>query len=125
MALFINNRSVVHAASNGVLRTEDCCYTGGDRRVVAYTNIALSKDAANTARTVFHNGYPVCHAQSYFAKSTGDEPGDAGVHSGTIQGKAEFISASEDVFFEGQKAVRDGELMVSNNRNTSVGVLIQ
>ncbi|MCK4608600.1 MAG: DUF4150 domain-containing protein, partial [Gammaproteobacteria bacterium] len=55
-----------------------------------------------------------------FSKSIGDEAGDhKGIHSGTIQGKAEFITASPDVLVNGIPVVRQGDLMISNNRNTS------
>ena len=38
--------------------------------------------------------------------------------SGTIQGKAEFILSSFDVYIEGKPAVRQGDLMISNSKNT-------
>lgn len=124
MTVFINNRTAVHQNSGGILRTTDVCKNHDDDNV-SYTNIAKSSDAAETARTVFINGYPVCHQGSIFSKSTGDESGKAGVQSGTLAGKAEFITGSNDVFIEGNPAVRHGDLMVSNNRNTSPMPLMQ
>lgn len=124
--ILINGRSAVHHGSNGTLKTDDICYTGEAKIPVPYCNIAKSTDAANTANNVFINGHPACHQQSIFAKSTGDEPGFyGGIHSGSIQGKAEFITASPNVFIEGIAAVRNGDLMVSNNRNTFPAPLIQ
>ena len=117
MSVYINGRKAVHAASNAMLRTDDLCHVKGS--VVCFTNIALSCDAADTATTVFANENPLCHQQSCFAKSSGDEPSDGGIHSGSTQGKAIFTSASSDVFIEGIPAVRIGDSMISNNGNTA------
>ncbi len=95
-------------------------------RQIPYTNIAKSADSAKTAGSVLINGQPVCTRTSNFATSTGDEPGNRlGVKSGTTKGKAEFITASPNVLFEGVPAVRQGDLMVSNNRNTPPAPLMQ
>ncbi len=126
--VLINGRTAVHARSGGVLTTIDICWTkiGKTVRQIPYTNIATSSDAAGTASSVLVGGNPLCHLASNFAKSTGDEPGNRlGVVSGTIQGQATFISASSNVFIEGVAAVRQGDLMVSNNRNTSPMPLVQ
>lgn len=126
--VLINGRTTVHAGSGGTLTTVDVCYTkiGKPIKDIPYTNIAKSADAADTAASVLINGHPVCHRGSNFAVSTGDEPGDHyGVISGTIQGKAEFISSSANVFIEGMAAVRQGDLMVSNNKNTPPMPLVQ
>jgi uncharacterized Zn-binding protein involved in type VI secretion len=114
----INHRSAVHAGSEGVCITKDPCVTGHGE-VVFFTNVARSADAANTAAMVKVADHLLCHQQSYFAKSTGDEAGvHGGVRSRTLQGRATFITASGDVFIEGKPAVRQGDTMVSNNRNT-------
>jgi uncharacterized Zn-binding protein involved in type VI secretion len=120
--VLINGRTAVHAGSEGILVTVDVCLTKVGKPVVPipYTNVARSADAAKTASTVFINGHPVCHQESIFSKSTGDEPGSRkGIRSGTIKGKAEFVSASSNVFIEGVPAVRQGDMMVSNNCNTA------
>lgn len=122
MALLINSDAAVHRNSGALLRTEDVCYVG--KSTVCFTNIAKSEDAANTASTVFHNGYALCHQESYFSKSTGDEAGDSGINSGTIAGKAIFISGSNTVFIEGHPAVKVGDKMISNDGNTTPGVLL-
>jgi len=115
----INGRTAVHAGSGGTLTTKDVCKTPGKCRPRTYTNIAKSSDSAKTASTVIINGNPACNKDSIFAVSTGDEPGSCGgVKSGTIKQKAEFITASSNVFFEGKPATRQNDLMVSNNRNT-------
>jgi hypothetical protein len=120
--VLINGRTAVHADSQGTLTTVDVCWTkiGKVTVPIPYTNVARSADAAGTASTVFVNGRPVCHKKSIFSKSTGDEPGDRkGIRSGTITEKAEFITASPNVSFEGIPAVRQGDMMVSNNCNTA------
>jgi uncharacterized Zn-binding protein involved in type VI secretion len=120
--VLINGRTAVHVGSEGILVTVDVCLTKVGKPVVPipYTNVARSADAAKTASTVFINGHPVCHQGAIFSKSTGDEPGSRkGIRSGTICGKAEFVSGSSNVFIEGIPAVRQGDMMVSNNCNTA------
>lgn len=126
MAVIINGRTAVHKESAGTLTTQDVCLTTDSKIPVTYNNIAKSADAENGAKTVFVNGNPICHKNSIFSKSTGDENGDhKGLNSRTIQGKAEFVTASTNVFIEGIPAVRQGDLMVSNNRNTPPSQLQQ
>lgn len=126
--VLINGRTAVHAGSKGVLTTVDVCLTQIGTSVVPipYTNVAESKDADKTTSTVFINGNPVCHKDSTFSRSTGDEPGNKkGIRSGTIGKQAEFVTASPNVFIEGVPAVRQGDMMVSNNCNTSPMPLTQ
>ncbi len=126
--VLVNGRTAVHAGSGGVLTTVDVCLTkiGKSTVPIPYTNIARSSDADKTAGSILINGHPACHKQSTFAKSSGDEPGNRkGVRSKTITEKAEFITAASTVFFEGVPAVRQGDLMVSNNRNTAPMPLVQ
>ena len=126
--VLINGRTAVHKGSKGVLTTVDVCLTkiGKSTVPIPYTNIARSEDAAQTASTVFVNGHPICHKNSIFAKSTGDEPGNRkGIKSHTITEKAEFVTASSNVYIEGVAAVRQGDMMVSNNANTAPMPLAQ
>ncbi|REL26651.1 DUF4150 domain-containing protein [Thalassotalea euphylliae] len=126
--VLINGKTAVHQDSGGVLQTVDVCLTtiGTSAVPIAYPNVAQSSDAASTASSVKINGNPACHLNSNFSKSTGDQPGDKkGVASGTTEGKAEFILGSFDVFIEGKPAVRQGDLMVSNNKNTPPAPLNQ
>ncbi|MCJ8321137.1 MAG: DUF4150 domain-containing protein [Colwellia sp.] len=119
--VLINGRTAVHADSGGVLQTIDVCLTpvGPSTVPIPYPNLAQSSDAASTASSVKINGNPACNIKSNFSKSTGDEAGTSkGVASGTIQGKAEFILSSFDVYIEGKPAVRQGDLMISNSKNT-------
>ena len=126
--VLINGRSAVHAGSGGTLTTVDVCRTTIGKAVVpiSYTNIAKSSDADKTAGSIVINGNPACIKSSTFSKSIGDEPGDKkGVTSGTITEKAEFVTAASNVFFEGVPATRQGDMMVSNNKNTPPMPLVQ
>jgi hypothetical protein len=126
--VLINGRSAVHAGSGGTLSTMDVCNTpkGHSCPPRLYTNVAKSSDATKTAGSVKINGNPACMKSSIFSKSTGDQPGRCGgVSSGTIKGKAEFITASPNVMIEGEPAVRQFDLMVSNNQNTPPAPLMQ
>ncbi|RFA27223.1 hypothetical protein CAI21_15360 [Alkalilimnicola ehrlichii] len=119
--VLINGRSAVHAGSGGVVTTVDVCRTPSGKGTddIPYTNVAQSADAGGTASSVKINGHPVCVRNSVFSKSMGDEAGrKGGIVSGTTQGQAEFVTASPNVFIEGVPAVRMGDMMVSNNRNT-------
>ena len=117
--ILINGRTAVHAKSGGTVNSPDVCKTPPYGSPSTFTNVASSSDAAGTASTVFINGQPACHMDSTFAVSQGDEGGSyGGTTSGTHMGPAEFITGSSNVFIEGKPAVRQGDLMVSNNRNT-------
>ncbi len=64
-------------------------------------------------------GNSVAIKGSKFSKSTGDSGGDKkGVASGTIEGEAEFISASPTVKFEGAGVCRLSDQMTMNKANT-------
>ena len=115
----INGRTAVHAGSGGTVNSPDVCKTPGKCRPRNYTNITVSADSAKTAGSVIVNGNPACNKSSIFSKSSGDEPGSCcGVKSGTIKMKAEFVTFSSNVFIEGIPAVRQFDLMISNNQNT-------
>ncbi len=127
-SVLINGRTAVHKDSGGVLNTVDVCLTRVGNSVVPipYPNVAQSKDATNTASSVFINGNPACTKDSTFAKSRGDEPGNKkGIKSGTKGGEASFIMGSSNVFIEGVPAVRAMDMMVSNNQNTPPMPLMQ
>ncbi|SFC95979.1 DUF4150 domain-containing protein [Pseudoalteromonas denitrificans] len=126
--VLINGKTAVHSDSGGSLQTVDVCLTTIGTSVVPipYSNVARSSDAASTASSVKINGNPACNLSSNFSKSTGDQGGDKkGVASGTIEGKAEFILGSFNVLIEGKPAVRQGDLMISNNKNTPPAPLNQ
>lgn len=126
----VNGLSVVHAGSNGVtMAFPDVCKTPTPAGPVPipYPNVARSSDTASGASTVKCDGNPVCNKGSNFSTSTGDEAGSAGggVVSNKIKGKAEFVSFSSDVKFEGKNAVRAFDLMLHNDKNTPPFPVIQ
>ena len=126
--VIINGRTAVHAGSQGTLNTIDVCLTPSGNSVVPipYPNVARSTDADKAAESVFVNGNPMCHIKSVFKKSTGDQAGSRkGVVSGKIKGEASFLSASANVFAEGQPVTRAMDMMVSNNKNTPPAPLMQ
>ena len=125
----VNGRTVVHKDSGGKsIAFPDVCLTQVGPAVVPipYPNMAQSSDLGNGARSVFADGNPMGHEKSVFTTSTGDEAGGhKGISSGTIKGKAEFMSFSFDVNVEGQGVVRAFDQMIHNNRNTPPAVLLQ
>jgi hypothetical protein len=101
--VLINRRSAVHRGSGGEVCTVDICETPSGKGCTprTYGNVAKSSDAAKTASSVTINGHPVCHKDSIFSRSSGNEAGRCGgVQSGTIKGKAEFLTGSPNVFIE-------------------------
>jgi len=124
--VIINGRSVAHVGSDGTLQTVDICKTPPDCNAVVYTNIAKTADLVKTCPSIKINGFEVANIGSIIAVSSGDEAGTCGgVISGTIKGPAEFLTGSPNVFFEGLPALRQGDLGVSNNRNTPPAPLMQ
>ena len=91
-----------------------------------YMNVARSADSDKTASSVKINGNEACHEDSTFSKSSADEGGRCGgIKSGKTQGKATFITSSGDVKIEGKAAVRQFDMMVSNDQNTLPMPLVQ
>jgi hypothetical protein len=126
----VNGRSVVHQDSGGVSTAfPDVCKTPSPAGPVPipYPNVAKSSDTAQGSATVEAEGNPLAVKDSCFSTSTGDEAGSAGggVASGTIKGKAEFVSYSFDVKVEGQGVARALDLMVHNTKNTPPFPLMQ
>ncbi|WP_437982793.1 DUF4150 domain-containing protein [Sorangium sp. So ce117] len=126
----VNSRTVVHAASNGMtIAFPDVCLTPAPPAPpvpIPYPNIAMSSDAASTAKNVKADGNPLCHQDSNFSRSSGDEAGtNGGVVSGVNMNKAEFISYSFDVKVEGKGCARALDLMLHNSKNTPPTPVIQ
>lgn len=114
----VNDRTVVHAASDGVASAfPDVCRTPSPAGPVPvpYPNVARSSDTAQGSRLVRVDGLPIMLAGSTFSASTGDEAGTVGgVVSGRTRGAAAFVSYSFDVVIEGKPVPRLGDLMVQN-----------
>ncbi|RKH19235.1 DUF4150 domain-containing protein [Corallococcus praedator] len=121
--VMVNGRTVVHEKSDGVsLAGPDPCLTPTPSpSPVPYMNEAKSSDTAAGASSVLVDGVPLAIKSSYFALSTGNEPGTAGggVVSGRIKGKASFVSYSFDVMVEGENVPRMGDAMQHNHGSPS------
>jgi len=126
-----NFLSLVHRGSNGItIAFPDICKTPAPPAPapvpIPYPNIAQSSDTSQGTTTVKCDGNPVCVSDSNFMMSTGDEPGTLlGVVSNKIKGKAEFVTYSFDVKFEGKGVARALDLMLHNDKNTPPFPLIQ
>jgi hypothetical protein len=126
----VNQLSVVHRSSNGVtVAFPDVCKTPappGPPIPIPYPNIAKSSDTAQGTKKVKCDGNPICHKDSNFMMSTGDEAGSLmGVASNKIKGKAEFVNFSFDVKVEGKNVARALDLMLHNDKNTPPFPVIQ
>jgi hypothetical protein len=78
----------------------------------------MAADVQGTAATVTIEGNRVAHAQSFIAKSTGNEVArttGGGIITHNVQGAAYFQTFSMDVFIEGQPAVRHLDLLTHNH----------
>lgn len=125
-----NGMTVVHKNSGGMtMAMPDVCLTPAPPAPpvpVPYPNIALSSDADKGAKKVTADGQPICHAESNFSRSSGDEAGtNKGVASGKNMGKAEFVNYSFNVKVEGKGVARALDLMLHNDKNTPPAPLIQ
>ena len=126
MTLYINGRSAVHKKSRGILNTTSLNYTPPFAIPMTFPSIAYSKDVQNVTDSVFVNQAGLAHLESYFFPSHGDEGGSwGGMFSGTINAKANFITASPDVLINDKPAVRANDMMVSNNYNSPAAPLQQ
>jgi hypothetical protein len=125
----VNGQTVVHKTSEGtVFTTPDVCMTpmGTCLAPIPYTNRALSEETSNGSKSVLVDGNSIMLKDSYFTKSTGDEPGIAkGISSGTTGGEATFTNYSFDVKIEGRNVCRRLDPMTSNNGNTPPSPLMQ
>lgn len=90
---------------------------------VPYPNLAMPSSGKPKTKKVFISGSLACMKNTKFTPTTGDEPGTlGGIVSGTIQEKAEFITASTKTKLEGQPAVFQGCTTTHNNANTTGSV---
>ncbi|MBW2523160.1 MAG: DUF4150 domain-containing protein [Deltaproteobacteria bacterium] len=116
----VNKRTVIHASSVGIATGfPDTCLTPAPPSPspvpIPYPNIAMSSDTADGTEDVKCDGESVCIQGSNFSQSTGDEAGtNNGVVSLKTRGKAEFVSFSFDVKFEGKPVARQLDMMVQN-----------
>lgn len=119
----VNGMSVVHSSSSGISSAmPDVCKTPspGGPIPIPYPNVAQSSDTADGSKKTKCDGNPICHKDSNFSTSTGDEAGTAGggVASNKTKGKAEFVNFSFDVKVEGSNVARAMDMMLHNDKNT-------
>ncbi|MFZ1984801.1 MAG: DUF4150 domain-containing protein [Desulfatitalea sp.] len=120
--VFVNSQGASHKGSDGIsIVGPDICLTQVGSAVVPipYTNVARSGDLADGCKSVRVDGHESAAAGCRYSQSTGDEPGSKkGVASGTVGDRAEFVTYSFDVKFEGRGVARNGDLMTHNSKNT-------
>ena len=113
-----NNLTVVHRTSDGMVAGfPDVCNTPspGGPLPIPYPNVARSMDTGGGTSTVLVQGNPIMIKPSYFAISTGDEPGTGlGLMSGKIKGRAYPRMYSFDVKAEGENVFRLTDIMCLN-----------
>jgi hypothetical protein len=133
--VFINGKAAVHKGSAGkAMFFPDVCLSPpgppSGPVPIPYVNNVVAADLDGGATTVFIEGNPMGHLESFIAKSTGDEVARStggGVISHTVQGKAYFLTGSPDVLVEGKPAVFHSSMMTGNHlarfpANTPPGV---
>jgi uncharacterized Zn-binding protein involved in type VI secretion len=125
--LYINGRPAAHAGPGGHATAQEECWVtvGGQKVKQVFTNIAHSDDLQGCTLRIFVNGYPLATKVSHTSVSYGDEASEGGVITGTVAGKAHFITSSTNVRLEGHPAVRHGDSVVSNNGNTEFTTWVQ
>ena len=125
MSLKINGKRALTKTCGAQLNTISINLTGSHRIPVPHPNFALARDFKNLAKHVFYNSNAIATKKTYCSQSYGDEAGQhGGVISGTVNGKATFITASNNVFINGIPAVRSGDKMQSNSGNTPIESMI-
>jgi hypothetical protein len=121
--VFINSRAAVHKGSAGQsIAFPDVCLCPPTPPAgpipTPLPNTVVAADLTAGAPTVLIEGNPVGGAQSYFAKSTGNEVAQStggGVVTATVKGSAYWGSYSMNVTVEGQPAVRHMDLLTHNH----------
>lgn len=124
-----NKRSVVHKGSGGItIIFPDICKTpvGPSIVPIPYPNVAKSSTTKKGTKKVKCDGKTVDTKKSIFKSSLGDQPGVMkGIISSKVGCKAEFISASGDVKFEGNGVTRALDMMLHNSKNTPPAPVLQ
>lgn len=124
--VFANEREICSKGADGksVAAFPDVCWSPPGPPVgpipLPYPNTALASDLADGSSTVLVCDEPIAlKNQSYFAKSTGNQPATQqfakGLASGVLEGKAYFASWSMNVKAEGLNVTRHMDLMTHNH----------
>lgn len=124
----VNGRPVVHQKSKGFAQAQSINYTGEAKTPIPYTVRAEARDLDNLCKGLMVNGNPCATIESFVSRCTGDEAGDGGgIFSGSIGGRCDFLTASPDslvsdagLLVDGQPLVREGDLIILNQRNSAV-----
>lgn len=126
--VYVNSKSAVHKGSSG--KSAGCPSPQflppsppAGPVPTPLPNMASASDLTEGAGSVTIDDNPQGHGDSYFSKSTGDEPAlppptFAGVVSHQKNGKAYFASHSMDVFIEGKPAVTHADLTLHDCAHT-------
>jgi uncharacterized Zn-binding protein involved in type VI secretion len=127
--VYANGRSVAHKGDGetNVCAPPDACKTPspGGPVPVPYVNVACDADLANGTKQVKVEGNPAAIEGAEISTSTGDEPGTVGgLVSSKFKGKAAWLSASDDVLFEGKGVVRFLDTL-QHNGNTYNSAFIE
>jgi hypothetical protein len=100
----------------------DFCRTpiGPSAVPVPYMIIGEFCEATGVSRNITSNGEPVViHASTVIPTVKGDEPGIAkGIKSNTVGGRVQHMEKSSTLSFNGERAVRVGDLVYMNDKNT-------
>ncbi|SNR51221.1 DUF4150 domain-containing protein [Paracoccus sediminis] len=89
---------------------------------IPYPSIGQISDAGGTSK-VMAGGSNVVRKADSIPSTTGDSAGQAGVTSGTVGGKVEFMSHSATVKAEGSEVVRMFDQTKQNDGN-AVGIVL-
>jgi hypothetical protein len=100
----------------------DICLTplGSTMVPVPYVIIGEFSEATGVSPNITSNGEPVViHASTMVPSVRGDEPGTGkGIKSGTVGGRVQAMEKSSTLSFNGERAVRVGDLVYMNDKNT-------
>jgi hypothetical protein len=100
----------------------DFCRTpiGASAIPVPYMIIGEFCEATGVSPNITSNGDPVViHASTVIPTVKGDEPGIAkGIKSNTVGGRVQHMEKSSTLSFNGERAVRVGDLVYMNDKNT-------
>ena len=126
MALvLVNSLPALHRGGGTSIATPDVCLTPAPPASpvpVPYVNVADYSQSVAFSTVVKVNMMNALTASTTIPTTTGDEAGTAtGVISGTVKGKATFITFSPTVMFTGAGAARASDATQQNGTN-AVGV---
>lgn len=107
--------------------TPDICKTpvGAATPPIPYMIKGEFSEATGISNNIRSNGeYVVKHASTVIPTVKGDEPGTAkGVKSGTVGKRVQHDQKSSTVSFNGERAIREGDTVFMNDKNTKGKVM--